>query len=193
MEGNVFSIVWKTFQARLSATIYKFTRKFWEENTLLKTFFSFIFFGPWLKHSRVLSDKIQSGYQYAFYVSLKEFGREQKETLKENFSNLEEKSPPVLSKFQFTCSWEQFERKNFLKQFQFSKIFVYWAEKSSAFVKSDLAEWWKLHSTGPLEKHGDKDLGWFFFRTLNKNSSVWCQKLWAGVVKTASYASIGSF
>ena len=30
----------------------------------------------------------------------------------------------------------------------------------------------KLHSTCPLEKHGDKYLGWIFFRTLNKNSSV---------------------
>ena len=28
MGGNVFSIVWKTFQARLPATIYKFTKKF---------------------------------------------------------------------------------------------------------------------------------------------------------------------
>ena len=44
---------------------------------------------------------------------------------KKSFQLCEEKFPQVLSKLQFTCSWEQFERKNFLKQFQFSIIFVY--------------------------------------------------------------------
>ena len=44
-----------------------FGGKYFIENV----FFSVILFGPWLKHSRFLSEKFQPGYQYAFYVSKK--------------------------------------------------------------------------------------------------------------------------
>ena len=46
------------------------------------------------------------------------------------------------------------------------------SDKLFAFVKIDLTELWRLSSVCPLEKFGDKDIGWSFFQTLNKKSSV---------------------
>ena len=123
-EENVFSIVLKTCQARLSDTINKFTRKFWGENFIENVLFCH-FIWTMIETFSVFVGQNSIGLSICILRVKKECGRKQKGTLKEIFWNLEEKSPPGLSQLQFTCSWEQFGRKNFLKQFQFSKIFVY--------------------------------------------------------------------
>ena len=138
----------------------------------IENVFFCLFFGPWLKHSRFLSDKIQSGYQYAFYVSIKEFGREQKGKLIENFSNLEENSAPVLSKHQFTCSWEQFERKIFLETISIFKNLRLLSGKKFGFCQKWFGLVVEFSFYVSIAKIWDKDLGWTFFQTLIRKSSV---------------------
>ena len=156
----------------MKATIYKFIGKFREKIDFNESFFSVILFGPRSKLFRFLSETIQSGYQYYILRANGRICKRKKQTLNEKLSTLWRKIPAEFVKTSIHMFMRTVWTGEFLETISIFKHNRTLSDKNLAFVKIDLTELWRLPSTCPLEKLGDKDLGWIFFQKLNKKSSV---------------------
>ena len=130
----------------------------------MKAFYSVTLIGPWSKLFRFFVGKKSIGLSILHTTFLRKNLEEKKMNAERTLFDFGRKIAAGLVKTSVHMFMRTVWAEEFYEKFSIFKYIRTLSDKNSAFVRNDLAELWKLHSTCPLEKFGEKEFDWIFFR-----------------------------